>query len=118
MNDSRSTNINLFNYKDLRCSIGQVTHPYLDHVEIYETLDDKIVFLASPYTDKDESYKEFIKEMGFTDTKPLYNAMAATFYKVYKDFTLVKQEVKERLTEIKKLANSLDGLITPLEHTN
>jgi hypothetical protein len=81
---------------------GYSRHFYYDHVEVYETTDDKIIILSSPYEKKEEKYYEFLNKKGFVDTELLYSDSTVSFYKIYnKD---EHQQIKQKLIEkIKKV---------------
>lgn len=72
---------------------------YYDHVEVYETTDNNILILSSPYTKNDDKYKEFLTTYGFIDTALLYNSNAVSFYKVYSktDIQIIKNDLKNKL---------------------
>lgn len=60
-----------------------LSHKFNDHVEVYETNDNKIIVLSSPYTLRNSDYDVFLEKTGFIDYNKLYISSAVSFYKIY-----------------------------------
>ena len=60
-----------------------LSHEFNDHIEVYETNDNKIIVLSSPYTLRNSDYELFLEKTGFIDYGKLYNSSALSFYKIY-----------------------------------
>jgi len=101
----RCTNLEIF--KSI-CGLSKIKHDHFyDHVEVYETMDGKIVILSSPYTLKNEEYYEFLNKTGFIDTERLYNSSAVSFYKMYdkEEISQIKPELMKKIKEFKRQIN-------------
>lgn len=91
------------NYPDLRKLKYQELkyNRYADHIEVYETEDNKIIVLTSPNISEDKKFFKFIEKNSFVNTDLLYSNNAVSFYKVFS-----KNE-----TTINYLANKIKYLI-------
>ena len=74
-----------------------------DHIEVYQTYDNNIVVVSSPYRRKDEYYQKFIQDNGFTDTDNLYiDCMSVSFYKVFNKRDATVSRLTKFISSIKK----------------
>jgi hypothetical protein len=71
-------NLREFKYQELK------HNRYADHIEVYETEDNKIIVLASPNISKDKKLLKFIEKNSFINTDLLYSNNAVSFYKIFK----------------------------------
>jgi hypothetical protein len=77
-----------------------------DHVEVYETYDDKIIILASPYIIKDDNYNKFLEKTGFIHlSESLYGNGAISFYKIYNKHEVKVQYITNKVKLLLKNKN-------------
>lgn len=82
-----------------------------DHVEVYETYDNKIIMLSNPYNDKNERYYEFLEKTGFIDLDyRLYSGSSVSFYKIFNkedvSLSILTKKVKAKYREYEKSIRS------------
>lgn len=74
---------------------------YADHIEVYETYDNKIIILSSPYQHKDDKYLEFIEKNKFIDTDSLYVNGSVSFYKVFDKSEITIRNLTQKIKSLK-----------------